>query len=456
MKNPRSSENGQALILLVLAFIVLLGFVALALDGGMVYADRRRAQNGADASSLAGGAAAAIYLENNFVDYEVFTCVDNGQPEYGEMLQALANARAAGVSRAASNDYTIDEDISDDNGVTAVCGIYDTGGWIDKYVDITATITADTITSFAHFIYNGPLRNTTRAVTRVRPRMPAAFGNAIVALALECPNSTDGGIQFQGVPGDLADPNDSIIVNGGMFSNACMACPGNEDVTVYGSAQYLTTVFPSCDSFGTSQANLPLPKYSWNIPEPDCSNPPAHIPNQQGGGTLTPGHYGRVRVTATNDVLILTSGLYCIHEQFTMTGGEVRIEPLPNGNPGGVTISMVDGPFNIAGNVVVNLAAPPMVPANACSYCPPAIPGLLIYSDQVSADSVRALGTSGSSYTGMIFAPTAHVDVGGDTDVHVTGQVIGDTVIVHGGPQVQVNYGPDVSFRPPATLELFR
>ncbi len=455
MNMKRSSERGQVLILLVLAFVVLLGFVALALDGGMVYADRRRAQNAADASSLAGGVAAGLSLENDFVDYEVFTCVDNGQPEYNEMLNALAVARAAAVSRATSNDYAIDQDITDNNGVAAVCGIYDTGGWVDKYVDITATITADTTTSFAHFIYNGPLRNTVRAVTRVRPRMPVAFGNAIVALALECPNSTDGGIQFQGVPGDPADPNDSIIINGGIFSNACMACPGNEDVTVNGSAQYITTEF-RCDAFATNQANLPLPKYSWNIPEPDCSNPPAHIPDQHGGGSIGPGHYGRIRVTAANDLLILSSGLYCIHEEFTINGGEVRIDPLPNGNPGGVTISMVDGPFNIGGNTLVTLAAPPTTPTNTCGYCPPAIPGLLIYSDQVNASSVRALGTAGSSYTGMIFAPTAQVDVGGDTGVFINGQVIGDTVIVHGGPQVQVNYGPDVNFRPPASLELFR
>jgi len=139
-----------------------------------------------------------------------------------------------------------------------------------------------------------------------------------------------------------------------------------------------------------------------------------------------------------------------------MTGGEVRIAPLPNGNPGGVTIMMVDGPFDIAGNVLVNLAAPPIVPINACSYCPPAIPGLLLYSDQVNPDGVRVLGTAGSSYTGMIFAPTEHVDVGGNTDVRIYGQVIGDTVIVHGGPQVNVTYGPDVSFWPPASLELFR
>ena len=37
--NP--SERGQAIVLIVLAMIVLLGFTALAVDGSLVYSDRR-------------------------------------------------------------------------------------------------------------------------------------------------------------------------------------------------------------------------------------------------------------------------------------------------------------------------------------------------------------------------------------------------------------------------------
>ncbi|MEJ2303473.1 MAG: Tad domain-containing protein [Anaerolineales bacterium] len=62
--NNSSSERGQALILLVFAAVALLGFTALAIDGGMVYADRRHAQNAADAASLAGGGVAALHMEN--------------------------------------------------------------------------------------------------------------------------------------------------------------------------------------------------------------------------------------------------------------------------------------------------------------------------------------------------------------------------------------------------------
>jgi uncharacterized membrane protein len=65
MKKRHSSESGQVLVLLVLGVVVLFGFAALAVDGGMVYSDRRHAQMGSDASSLAGGGAAALYMENH-------------------------------------------------------------------------------------------------------------------------------------------------------------------------------------------------------------------------------------------------------------------------------------------------------------------------------------------------------------------------------------------------------
>src|SRR3990172_587965 len=49
----RRGERGQALILFVLALAVLLGFVALAIDVGLAFQERRNAQNGADAAALA-------------------------------------------------------------------------------------------------------------------------------------------------------------------------------------------------------------------------------------------------------------------------------------------------------------------------------------------------------------------------------------------------------------------
>ena len=58
-----SSESGQAAVPVGLTMVVLLGFAALAVDGSMVYSDRRFAQSGADAASLAGAGAAASVVD---------------------------------------------------------------------------------------------------------------------------------------------------------------------------------------------------------------------------------------------------------------------------------------------------------------------------------------------------------------------------------------------------------
>lgn len=48
------TENGQSLVLVTLLSLVFLAFLALILDGGMLYWHRRNAQNAADAGALAG------------------------------------------------------------------------------------------------------------------------------------------------------------------------------------------------------------------------------------------------------------------------------------------------------------------------------------------------------------------------------------------------------------------
>src|SRR5574337_792710 len=59
IKNKRnvSRESGQAIVLIVMAMVGLVGLTALAVDGGNAYSDRRHAQNAADTAALAGALA---------------------------------------------------------------------------------------------------------------------------------------------------------------------------------------------------------------------------------------------------------------------------------------------------------------------------------------------------------------------------------------------------------------
>src|ERR1035437_3974378 len=61
MKNANRKEKGQALVLIALAIMGLFGMVALAIDGGMAFSDRRQAQNAADAGALY---AARVYAQS--------------------------------------------------------------------------------------------------------------------------------------------------------------------------------------------------------------------------------------------------------------------------------------------------------------------------------------------------------------------------------------------------------
>src|SRR5688572_18330033 len=54
MKNFRCSNKGQIFIWTALMLVILLGFLALAMDGGFFYQHKRQMQSAADSAALAG------------------------------------------------------------------------------------------------------------------------------------------------------------------------------------------------------------------------------------------------------------------------------------------------------------------------------------------------------------------------------------------------------------------
>ena len=58
--NTAKGENGQVLVIVALFMIALLAVMALVLDGGNIYLQRRRMQNAADAGALAGTRVLAL------------------------------------------------------------------------------------------------------------------------------------------------------------------------------------------------------------------------------------------------------------------------------------------------------------------------------------------------------------------------------------------------------------
>ena len=433
-------EKGQIVIILVLAFVGILGFVAVALDGGMIYSDRRYDQNAADASALAGAGVAAQYLENNAINWTNFKCSDATV----QAAEDLAVAKAQ--ERAAANNFTIDSTLDNQHGVVVNCVDDDwTGSYNEKYLEVQVMVSSDVKTSFAHLFYNGPIRNTVEAVARIRPRTSMTFGYAIAALREDCPNSTTGGVHFDGGGGESENVT---IFNGGIFSAACMT--GNGNVAVYSDTEvgnYYTTdlslVGGALVSPLPKKATADLPDFS--LDPPNCSGLTNYgsVKKPDAAHPIEPGIYSSITV-GNNDELVMNPGLYCVGI-FKMTGGEVT--------GSGVTIYMngtsKNDVFSVNGGTI-NLESP-----GDDSHAP-AVKGLLLYMGHAS--SVNLGGNAESYYMGTVYAPNALIDVGGTSGVNPTysTQLIGDTVIVHGSATIEINFDLTSIFQDPSYVDLYR
>jgi hypothetical protein len=434
MKTINSSERGQVLILLVVGIVALLGFTALAIDGGLVYSDRRFSQNASDSSSLAGGGKAALTMEDSGLVAWQWTSCDQAN-------QAMSDAVTAAIDQAQDNDFVIDANTSDHNGAKAECAFVDYGSFVDKYIDVTTLISFTTDTSFVHFVYNGPVRNQVEAVTRVRPRNFMGYGNAIVAHREDCPNSNTGGVHFDG--------NSDVDVNGGgVFSNACMRGCGNPDVDVENGKIYFISDYQNCGGADLDpppeQGPAPLPDYSFVVDPPNCSNLPDYG-EVTSPSDLSPGKYSKIRLN--NGTMNLAPGLYCLYGNVTINGGSFI--------GSGVTIYLESGNFDTSGNATVQLSAPSDDPD---PY--PALPGMLIFMADGNAGSVTLLGNTDSSYTGTVYAadPDSMVEIGGTGSVLETyqTQLIGGTVFIHGNAEIDITFDGEENYEVPAVIELYK
>ncbi len=438
-------ESGQVIVLLAVGLLALLGLTAVAIDGGMIYADRRYDQNAADAASYAAAGAAAMSLENNQITYYGFDC---GRQD---VINAGSDGVNAAVARAASNNFAVDNNIDDQQGVVASCGIEkidNVGALYDKHLDFRTMISSDLQTAFAHLFYKGNVRNTVEATTRVRPRSDLAYGYAITSLSDSCSNSN--GMDFSG---------DSTVKvhTTGIFSNSCITTNGGILVqTIAGpsgtqpAVAYYDTLTPN----GTS-GTVDAPKLNTNqkvprehVPAPDCAaagndyNSQPSLPKD----TLTdiePGRYHNGIKLTNDDILNMKPGLYCLYGDFDAQGGEVYGT--------GVTIYMVSGSMKITGQTKVQLEAP-------MGEAKPAIRGMLFYAAEDNLASHQLSGGSESWFTGTIYAPYGSLEIGGNNGVGLTftTQIVANYVKVHGTEDMEINFDAVNTYNHPAYVELYR
>ncbi len=428
MKNNKA-ERGQVLILIVLGFVLILGFAGLAIDGGRVYSDRRNGQNGADAASLAGGGEVAMYLEENVITSKQWDCP--GVP----LQTAMRSGINVAIVRAQSNDFTIDNDYDADwNGVEARCYTksFAAGLMVDRYIDVIARITTHTKPVFIQFFYPDVVNSQVEAVTRVRPIQPFGFGQAIIALnRLPCSGTSNGVI--------LSGSLDASIKGGGVFSNGCLKGNGGYDAMIQdGGVSYvgeqqggMNYVDENGQPITVQQVDTPMPSDAVSIPVPNCNPPAITMKDIRSSRNLAPGLY------------CLTGDPHNSNWEAIKLSGSDKLTGI------GVTIYVMSGGVDIAGSVTLNLQAPDASAVNN------AVPGLLFYVASVGKE-INIQGNGGTQVEGLIYAPDATVTLAGTPGVvsKFNTQIVAQNVMLTGNAVLDVVFDDAKNYNSPTRMEL--
>jgi hypothetical protein len=417
---PQSSEKGQVLILIAFGAIGLIAFAALAIDGSMLFSDRRHAQNAADSAALAGALAHA--RGNNITDAATDRAITNGYQDDG-VLKDVA--------------VTIVDSPS------GVCPVNTAGK------DITVTIVSTINTTFARVLGRNQLTNTVTATSRACGTYtgPPFPGNAIITLG------RDG----QGYDGS-GNANWNIS-GGGIFSNSsdpdAAYCNGNIDIIV----PSVTVVGGTDLNNGSCNAVVAQPIVD-DADQLNYSNYRAYFPRQPAcDGTATfaggivspdPGADGSEIAFDNNANMEFEPGLYCI----TSTNPNVHGE-LTGTN---VTFYVPSSNFSMVFNGGGSLTA--SAPTSG-EY-----DGMLFYlapqfdanGELIQTQDLQLLGNGSGDIVGTIMAPSATVIMRGNSGSDFNTQVIAYDVTSNGTSDVVIVYDPDDNFQAtlPITLTLLK
>jgi Flp pilus assembly protein TadG len=410
MKN-KSSEKGQALIMIAVAGLVLFAFASLAIDGSMVFSDRRQAQNAADTAVMSAALAKV-----------------RGQ-----------NYTTAAVTRATSNGY-------DNNGTTNNVDVYNPpvdGNYAGNAEYVEVKITSHVKTYFAQVIGTSEVVNHTQAVARaVLSSTSTLFGGqALVALnKTACPALQYNGSSSTTVTGSgifvnsNCDSGSNQALNSSSGSAAlsvpCMSVVGG--VTLSTNATLSSPGINCANSTNNSAMQIGNPMATFATANIPCGTTAATYTST----TLKPGNYSGA--FPPGGQTYMESGIYCVdagNQGFTLQGGQTL-------TGSDVLIYMKSG------NVKWTSGGIHISAISDRSYV---YSGLLLYMDPGNCSQVSISGNGTSSFIGTILAPCSNVSLSGGSTSGTTfnNQIISDTITLTGSNALTINFDASQQWQPP-------
>ena len=409
--NTIRGERGQALVLIILGIVVLFGFVGLAVDGGRVFSEQRRAQNAADAAAY----AAAIASVEEKDPYQ------------------------AALSQAALNDYNdADERENADQPVDVIVNHPPTQGQHvgeTSYYEVIVRTSVDG--SFSRVLSINKLPVEVYAVVHATDEEKGLGENAIHGL------DRDGvAIEFKGFA-DVEVDGGNIMSNGEIEKEGSSGVIHVEDGAIYyvdgDTDDWLGDVSPEPEK-------VDYPVFVDPVPTPDCGTVYRDAPKQS-GGTLVyyPGIYNEVIYINAKDKLRFEPGLYCLKDGIYDNGNSTTFGR-------GVTFILLGGNIHFDGNSDITLTRPnDLKDASGNQWG-----GMLIYApENYQGYEVDITGNNNTVFSGTIFAPKGLCRIGGNSEVlGVNANIVCYNILFHGNPKILIEFNAAQNFHLPPRISL--
>jgi Flp pilus assembly protein TadG len=387
-----SKRRAMVAVLAGLMLPVIVGLMALSLDGGLMYLQRRQAQSTADAAALAG--AYALYNSSNF-----------------------STAQSAAVAIALQNGITIT-----DSQITQ-----------PKTGYVAVAVTTSQPKTFSALWGSGTNTSTASAVAR-STNVPYSTAS----LLLLDPSGTlalSGTASIKAVGG-------SIVMDS--TSAAAIAMSGSASITA--PTIDLSAGSSSVHLSGSAAINAPSKNYNQpstadplaNIPALSSSNAPGY-PNVNSAvslsssatKTISPGIYNGFTLSGSSS-LTLNPGVYY------MNSGGISMSGSSSISGDGVFIynSSSSGAINLSGSGSIALS-----PMAGGTYA-----GITVFQDRSNTSSATMSGSGTVNNSGTFYFPSASLTMSGSSATNIMGsQFIVKDLTFSGSASLNVTYGSSVA-----------
>jgi Flp pilus assembly protein TadG len=429
--NGRQPRRGAVAILVALLLTGLLGVLAVALEGGLMADNRRRAQAAADAAAQ----APATSLFQNYPAIEASN-FQNYDPN--------GSANSAALASAATNGFGND-------GTTSTVTVNippKSGPFTGKacYAEVYVTYNQPRYFSVLWGSASTPI--TTRAVAR---GTWGSSGTGILVLDPSLKDSLDasgtGAVTVTGganVIVDSANAEAGRATGGGGLTAPQFLITGGYTGTFNGTVQ--TGVPPTPDPL----AYLPVP----DVP-PLGTLTTVNVTDSKGkvighNYTLTPGRYTSLPNFVTGDTVTLeqasassAGGIYYLDGcGFTSTGANIQMDPSTSGgvmlynNPSGTSNSQ--GIAISGGSATISLSALTSGPYT----------GILFWQNRTATQTMSISGSGNTTLEGTFYTANALLKITGNGNATIGSQYISRTLSLSGNGNILIDYKDNGTARP--------